>query len=177
VTDRLRPDVADRLRSAALTYDEAGASLADLPAGYHHLDETFEVGRGRADFERTGDALMRWGVQRGVRGVAVSASADLVGEREVAIVRLGWGPLAVPAPVRVVAVVEEPERRGFAYGTLPGHPERGEESFVVELRADDTVVLVIRAFSSPGSALARAIGPAGRLAQRMITRRYGRSLR
>jgi uncharacterized protein (UPF0548 family) len=30
------------------------------------------------------------------------------------------------APVRVVYVVDEPTRRGFAYGTLPGHPESGE---------------------------------------------------
>ena len=36
---------------------------------------------------------------------------------------------------RVVAVVDEPDRFGFAYGTLPVHPEQGEESFVV-VRAD-----------------------------------------
>ena len=35
------------------------------------------------------------------------------------IVHLG----PVRAPCRVVYVVDEPDRRGFAYGTLPGHPE------------------------------------------------------
>jgi uncharacterized protein (UPF0548 family) len=35
------------------------------------------------------------------------------------------GPIRVPC--RVVYVLDEPERRGFAYGTLPGHPESGEE--------------------------------------------------
>ncbi len=32
----------------------------------------------------------------------------------------------------VVYVVDEPERFGFAYGTLPHHVIEGEESFVVE---------------------------------------------
>lgn len=30
------------------------------------------------------------------------------------------GPVTVREPVRVVAVVDEPDRRGFAYGTLDG---------------------------------------------------------
>jgi uncharacterized protein (UPF0548 family) len=30
-------------------------------------------------------------------------------------------------PCRVVYVVDEPRRAGFAYGTLPGHPEIGGE--------------------------------------------------
>ena len=34
------------------------------------------------------------------------------------------------APCRVVYVIDEPDIRGFAYGTLPGHPESGEERFV-----------------------------------------------
>ena len=172
--DRLLPYVADQLRAASLTYDEVGASLGAFPEGYHHLDETFEIGTGREDFERAADSLMRWGVQRGVRGIRVSASADVVAVGEVAIVRLG--PVGVRAPVRVVAVVDEPDRRGFAYGTLPGHPERGEESFVVELRSDGTVVLIIRAFSRPGTLLAKAIGPLGRVAQKFVTGRYGRAL-
>jgi uncharacterized protein (UPF0548 family) len=41
--------------------------------------------------------------------------------------------------------VDEPGRRGFAYGTLPGRPETGEEAFVVE-KTNDDVYLVIRAF-------------------------------
>ncbi|HEV8560641.1 MAG TPA: DUF1990 family protein [Actinophytocola sp.] len=45
----------------------------------------------------------------------------------------------MPAPGRVVHVVEEEHRRGFAYGTLPGHPECGEEAFLLERHADGTV--------------------------------------
>ena len=35
------------------------------------------------------------------------------------------GPLTAVAVCRIVAVVDEPDRYGFAYGTLPGHTERG----------------------------------------------------
>ncbi|SIP67631.1 hypothetical protein BN9982_740001 [Mycobacterium tuberculosis] len=31
------------------------------------------------------------------------------------------------APCRVVYVIDEPDVRGFGYGTLPGHPVSGEE--------------------------------------------------
>ncbi len=35
------------------------------------------------------------------------------------------GPVWVHAPCRVVRIVDAPSRRGFADGTLAGHPERG----------------------------------------------------
>jgi uncharacterized protein (UPF0548 family) len=92
------------------------------------------------------------------------------------VLLLGRAPVVVRAPVRVVYVVDEPRRRGFAYGTLPGHPECGEESFVVELGDDDAVTFEITAFSRPASRLARAAGPAGRAVQRWVTRRYVKAL-
>lgn len=69
-----------------------------------------------------------------------------------------------------------PGRRGFAYGTLPGHPECGEERFCVEWRDDDTVALNIVAFSRPATWWARAGAPVARLVQRRITDRYLRAL-
>jgi len=85
-------------------------------------------------------------------------------------------PLAgVVIPCRVVWTVEQSDRQGFAYGTLPGHPERGEEAFLVE-RANDSVTLSIRAFSKPGDRLVRAASGISRLIQSQLTDRYGRSL-
>jgi uncharacterized protein (UPF0548 family) len=77
----------------------------------------------------------------------------------------------------VVGILEEPRRRGFAYGTLHGHPEQGEEAFVVEYADDGTVILSVTAFSRAASPLAHACGPVGRLAQRLITDRYLNALR
>jgi uncharacterized protein (UPF0548 family) len=81
-----------------------------------------------------------------------------------------------PVPARVVYVVDEPLRKGFAYGTLPGHPERGEEAFIVDYRDDDSVWLTIRAFSRPSSWVFWAGYPIVRLMQRIYTGRYERAL-
>jgi uncharacterized protein (UPF0548 family) len=82
------------------------------------------------------------------------------------------GPFSVKAPARVVYVINEKKRRGFAYGTLAGHPERGEESFIVELSDDGSVWLEVRAFSRPSSWFWWAVYPALRVAQSIYTRRY-----
>ena len=92
-------------------------------------------------------------------------------------VLLKWVLWPAKIPARVVYVIDEPDRKGFAYGTLPGHPERGEEAFVVERRADDSVWLIIRAFSRPSSALFWAAYPALRMMQAIFTARYERALR
>lgn len=88
------------------------------------------------------------------------------------MVALPLGPLRVLAPCRIVYVLEEPYRRGFAYGTLPGHPERGEESFVVTRSPDGEVRFTVTAFSRPADLLARLGAPVAGRIQRRVTRRY-----
>jgi uncharacterized protein (UPF0548 family) len=78
----------------------------------------------------------------------------------------------VLAPCRVVTVVDEPHRQGFAYGSLPGHPERGEESLVLSLLDDQTVELTLVAFSRPALWWSRAAAPVTRWVQRRVTARY-----
>lgn len=81
------------------------------------------------------------------------------------------------APCRVVSVVSEPDRRGFAYGTLPGHPESGEELFSVRYDpADDTAYAQVREFSRPATRWIKAGGPVASSAQRLIARRYLRAV-
>jgi len=86
------------------------------------------------------------------------------------------GVFSARAPARVVLLVDEEDRQGFAYGTLPGHPESGEELFVVERSEDGSVWLSIRAFSRPANFGWRLLGPALRLFQETWSRRYLRAL-
>jgi uncharacterized protein (UPF0548 family) len=87
-----------------------------------------------------------------------------------------FGPFKVSSPVRVVYVVDEPNRKGFAYGTLPGHPESGEETWILHRHADGSVWLTIRAFSRPSAPHWWVVYPVLRFAQWMFTRRYERAL-
>ncbi|MEQ1735592.1 MAG: DUF1990 domain-containing protein [Rhodoglobus sp.] len=82
----------------------------------------------------------------------------------------------VNSPVRVVYLIDEPKRKGFAYGTLPGHPEHGEEAFIVSQSGDGSVWLTVRAFSRPANRFWWAVYPALRIAQSYYTRRYLRAL-
>lgn len=86
------------------------------------------------------------------------------------------GLWSVKSPARVVYVIDEPLRKGFAYGTLPGHPESGEEAFVVDQSEDGSVWLTITAFSRPSSWYWWAVYPVLRVFQEYYTRRYLRAL-
>jgi uncharacterized protein (UPF0548 family) len=169
----LLPDAqVARLSAAPFTYAPVGATRGSTyPPGFHHLDVTYDVGRGAADFARAAETLMTWGMHAGA-GLRVAASARRV--EAGAVVRCRLGPL--PIPCRVIWVVDEPGRRGFGYGTLPGHPEAGEEAFVVAVDGE-RVTLKVTAYSRPGLLLTRLAGPVGRLGQRFAVRRYAAALR
>lgn len=173
-SEPLAPARAAAPRAAPLTYGEVGGtSGAVLPAGYHVVEGSRTV-VGRA-FEEAAELLMTWEVPLRA-GLRVAPSAPRVALDEVVEMRLGVGPAAIRIPCRVVAVVEESGRVGFAYGTLPGHPECGEELFLLERGAQGEPVFTIRAFSRPGTVLTRVGGPAARWFQRLMTRRYLRAL-
>ncbi|MEW2167917.1 DUF1990 family protein [Streptomyces sp. NPDC007084] len=90
----------------------------------------------------------------------------------------GGGPLAVHEPVRVVAVVETPGTRGFAYGTLPGHPESGKEAFIVRRHPDGQITLTPRSLTAPApEGPWRLAFPLLLPAQRFYRRRYPPALR
>ena len=108
-------------------------------------------------------------------GLRVAASDDRVVPGAVVVLGICFGPVMVRAPCRVVYVVDEPRRRGFAYGTLPGHAESGEEAFVLAQQEDGTTTFTITAFSRPASFLARCAGPLGRRVQDLVTARYLRA--
>ena len=77
---------------------------------------------------------------------------------------------------RAVDLIDQPDRKGFSYGTLPGHPEAGEERFVLDRRPDGSIQLSVGAVSRPATLAARMAGPLTRAAQAIATRRYLRAL-
>lgn len=143
--------------------------------GYREFSRRALLGHGSGRFEECRAELFRWTVQRraGVR-VFPDSAACLPG----VTILLSWGvgPFRIDAPCRIVRVVDESRRAGFTYGTIKGHPESGEESFVVELDDAQRVWLTIRAYSRPARWYSKFAHPVAHLVQDMITRRYLRSL-
>ena len=124
-------DLADRLGRLPLTYPEHGATAGpDLPGGYRTVERRQTLGSGAAVFERASTGLLTWQMHRRF-GLSVAASSPTARTGSCVLLIIGRRPLALTFPCRVVYEVAENRRRGFAYGTLPGHPESGEESFIV----------------------------------------------
>ncbi|WP_410869878.1 DUF1990 family protein [Nocardia sp. A7] len=158
--------------SAPFTYAEVGATRTTAPDGYHQFRNRRRIGHGRELFDRAAAHILDYGIQKGV-GTFRGADTETAQPGTELTVVLRLGPLTFTAPCRVVYVLDEPDRRGFAYGTLPGHPEVGEELFAVEYDpTDDTVYGLITAFSKPGVWYVRLGGPVVRLIQRWFTHRY-----
>jgi len=159
------------LAGLAFTYPDVGATAGELPEGYHHVHAEARIGSGRARFDEAAGAVLRWGMQRGV-GMRVEATTVTAAAGTDMLGRLG----PVQVPCRVVYVVDEPDRRGFAYGTLPGHPESGEELFSVRYDpATGAVFAEATAFSRPALWWSRLGAPVSRVAQRVIAQRYLRA--
>lgn len=162
--------------TSRLTYPEVGAtSDAELPAGYSHVRRSAVIGRGEAAYTAAVEDLMTWQLHR--RSGLLVRGPERVTLGATVWMGLGVGPVRVGFRCEVVTLTDQPRRKGFAYGTLPGHPEIGEESFVVVWRPDDVVEIEIVAFSRPGQWWSRIGGPAGRVVQRWMTGRYLRALR
>ncbi|WP_426561603.1 DUF1990 family protein [Angustibacter sp. McL0619] len=163
------------LRLAEFNYDEVGATAEKLPAGYRHFQRSRDIGHGHTRFESAATALLSWQVHRRA-GLQVRSPASVVTADEPALLLLGRRPVAIAAPVRVIYLIDEARRQGFAYGTLAGHPESGEEAFTVSLAEDDTVTFAVTAFSRPASKLARLAPPVSSTIQDWVTNRYLRSI-
>ncbi|MFJ4650313.1 DUF1990 family protein [Nocardia sp. NPDC088792] len=159
------------------SYPDPGATKGEFPPGYDHFRLRRRIGAGRTLFEAAGNRILGYEMQKAT-GIFQHASTPTAEPGTQLTVRLGLGPIGINAPCRVVYVLDEPNRRGFAYGTLPGHPESGEELFAVEYDpADDSVHGVVAAFSNPGAWYTRLGGPIVRLIQRWFAARYINAIR
>jgi uncharacterized protein (UPF0548 family) len=173
-----------RFMNQGLSYSAVGATRvaeADWghgPPGYRRYERTVRVGHGEEVWQAAATALLRWQVKtRSGFEVAAEPDEDLrvvQGQDRTLIASLG--PLTLREPVRVVALVEEPNRCGFAYGTRHGHPVSGEEAFVVHRSLEGDVWLTLRSLTRPARGRWRLAFPAALMAQRWYRGRYARSL-
>ena len=129
------------------------------------------LGTGRQCFDRASDALLTWDVHRGA-GLTVDSDSGRATPGTDVVLGWGVGLLRLHVPCRVVMAVDEASAKGFAYGTLAGHPESGEELFVVRLDGDDVVHLDIVAFSRPARWYSRLAAPLTSRVQQHVTGRY-----
>jgi uncharacterized protein (UPF0548 family) len=156
------------------SYSAVGCTAGTPPAGYVVDRTRIKLGEGEPAFQSAKAALRRWeqfhlGWVEAWRPDTPIQSGEVVAVLGRAI-GLWW-----LNSCRIVYVVDESgsiSRFGFAYGTLPGHVESGEERFLIEWnRGDDSVWYDILAFSRPNHFLTRLGYPL----VRRLQKRFGRN--
>lgn len=171
-TERALDALVVSQRELELSYSDVGVTATDLtPAGHHRHAWQRDAGAGQATFDRCAESIRTWAGHRTAGAIVHPADAPTEVGSVVSLALPVMG-IWVTAACRVVWVVDEPDAFGFGYGTLPHHPESGEESFVVRRRQDGHVVVEIVAVSRPQTLLTKLSGPIGTFIQRRTAQRY-----
>lgn len=145
-------------RVLPFSYEEVGASQAEIPQNYPINHRLVQIGSGAEVFARAKFSVQLWTMYRLDWTRLYPRDAPIaVGETVCVVVNHGfcWSI----NPCRIVYILDEKgetERFGFAFGTLPGHSETGEERFTIEWRhQDDSVWFELLSFARPHDILAK----------------------
>jgi uncharacterized protein (UPF0548 family) len=155
-----------RQANEPFSYDGIGCTREALPRrwGWNIDHERVLLGAGRETFELARRAIDRWQMFPPEVATLCWPQPPRAGLEVAVLYRASLVRLWMLFPARIVYVVDDGiehqghtiERYGFAYGTLPDHPERGEERFLIEWdRGDDCVWYDLFAVSQPAHWLAR----------------------
>lgn len=171
------------LPSLQINYDAVGGtrpgetSWSPPRPGYRAHARTVQIGQGEGCWQTAQAEVLSWEIKRR-SGFTVNpppqGAGVQEGDRYWLIAHLGR--LRVREPAVVVAVTRQPDRCGFAYGTLDGHPVSGEEAFIVHRTPDGVVWLTLRSLTRAPRGRWRIAYPLALAAQRVYRRRYLRAL-
>lgn len=169
-TDKQIQELINSQQLLPFSYPEVGATNSTLPGGYKIDHNRIRLGSGERIFHRAVSAMRSWKmfdiewVELCWPGAEIEVGSTVV----VMASHFGFWSLH---PASIVYVIDEVggqiRRFGFAYGTLPGHGERGEERFLIEWNhKDDSVWYELLAFSRPNDLLAKIAYPISRMMQK-----------
>lgn len=140
-------DVQSRL---SFTYKQVGQTQEWHPEipGFNLDTQRVKIGQGEAAFERAKQAIRLW-LMFPAPWTRLLPGDTPIREGNTVAMFARFSGIWWRNACRIVYTVEQPTRYGFAYGTLPGHVECGEELFCVEIEPEGSVWYEIRAFSRP----------------------------
>ena len=168
----LTADIRDFLNNSALTafsYLDLGCTRGRNVAGYNTDRFRIELGAEEATFEKAKRALRDW------RGFSTDwvricwPYKKIVPGAVVAVLAHHYGFYSVNA-ARIVYVVDEPKRFGFALGSLSNHMVRGELLLVVYAEGEGRVFYELTFVSRPAHWLSWVFYPLGRQLQKAFAR-------
>jgi len=176
--EAIRPFLAAQAK-LPFTYSAVGATAETPPAGFVVDHTRIMLGEGEPVFHSAIAAMRRWEQFRLGWVEAWSPDTPIQSGEVVAVMGRAIGLWWLNS-CRIVYVVDESgpiSKFGFAYGTLPGHVESGEERFLIEWdRGKNGVWYDILAFSRPNHFLTRLGFPVVRRLQKRFGRDSAKSM-
>jgi uncharacterized protein (UPF0548 family) len=148
------------------SYQFVAATCENSPPVGYNVDHNRQLlGHGREHFEKAKNAIRGWKMFQ-VPGLTLfHPDTPIEPGRNVALLAHHLGIWSLNS-CRIVYVIDEQDRFGFAYGTLTEHVEIGEERFTVEFHpGTEEVWYDIYAFSRPGHILVKLGYPYSRYKQ------------
>jgi uncharacterized protein (UPF0548 family) len=155
------------------TYAAIGATATVPPEGYVVDHTRVKLGEGEEVFKAAKNALRGWEQFRLGWVEAWPPTTPIQPDQMIAVLGKAIGLWWLNA-ARIIYVVDESgpvSKFGFAYGTVPGHIQSGEERFLIEWdRNLNSVWYDVLAFSKPKQFVARI----GHSVVRVKQKRFGR---
>lgn len=163
----LTAEIRDFLSNNALTsfsYKDLGCTRGRSVPGFNTDRLRIQLGGGDIIFEKAKRAIRDWRMFN-IEWVKLCwPYKKLVPGTVVAVQAHHYGFYSLNA-AKILYVVDEPKRFGFAYGTLVKHVARGEELFLVYQEDDGSVWYEVTAISRPNHWLAWVFYPLTRRRQ------------
>lgn len=167
----------------ALSYDFPGLtrSAPQTVPGWKIDRQRVLLGHGEDVYRRAQAAIECWAMFPSAVASVFRPTTPTVSQNVVVLYFAAPLQMWMVFPARVIYCLNDSEeqchRFGFAYGTLPEHPECGEERFLVEWnRRDDSVWYDLLAISRPGHWLARLGYPYTRFEQARFRKLSGQAM-
>ncbi|MBX7243009.1 MAG: DUF1990 domain-containing protein [Bacteroidia bacterium] len=115
--------------------------------GWNRDIEKAMVGKGEPDFLFFKKQLIHW--EQFNTGWTKILTPEPAHEGQTVVVMVKTLGICFYNTCRVVKIIDEPNRFGVIYGTLPRHAEKGEELFMISVDEKGDVWYEIKAFSRP----------------------------
>ena len=157
-------------QTSSFSYDAVGATQGEVPHGYRVDHNRVLLGQGPKQFAAAKAALDDWKMfdMDWIELLPACPSVQVGTAVAVVVRHLGFWSVNIS---RIIYVVDDKSRYGFAYGTSLCHSEEGEERFLIEHDpASDEVWYDLYAFSQPKHPLTRIGFPIARHLQKRFAR-------
>lgn len=147
-----------RQAKTPVNFEHLGTTRTECPSGFAVNHHRVCLGHGREAFERARQAIRDWKMFD-LDWIQLCWPDTPIDEGSVVAILFRVFGVWQGGACRIVYTIDEAgdvDRFGFAYATIHGHPECGEERFLVEWNhADDSVWYDLMSYSRPATLLVR----------------------